>query len=299
MKFNPKARVDQTQYADGGGRSAGSGAGMRLPIPSGGGRLTVGGVVIAVVVFIASQLLSDGSTSGGDSTECRTGADANASSKCASALFGTSVQDYWATHYAEQARGAAFEPRTTTYEPAVTKTFVGTVGTACGDASEEMGPFYCPNDQTVYLSEDFLQDLIVEQLDGPGGVFAQGYVVAHEYGHHVENLLGYLGRIKTQRGERSDSVKAELMADCLGGIWARNAERTVDASGVPIIEGLTREDIENAIGAATAVGDDRIQPSASKESWTHGSAAERVRWFTTGYEQGSLEACDTFRSGAL
>ena len=162
-----------------------------------------------------------------------------------------------------------------------------------------MGPFYCPNDQTVYVADNFMEEMLKKQLGAQGGAFALGYVVAHEYGHHIENLLGYLGKIRTQRGEKSDSVKAELMADCLGGIWAKNAQSTVDADGNTVIEGLTDDDIRRAIDAATAVGDDRIQPSASKESWTHGSAAERVRWFKIGLDQGTLAACDTFRDGAL
>ncbi|MCX6396091.1 MAG: neutral zinc metallopeptidase [Propionibacteriales bacterium] len=299
MKFNPKARIDQSQYSDAGGRPGGSSAGLRLPIPSGGGgRLTVGGVVIVVVVFFVTQFLN-GSPTGSDSTECRTGADANASDKCASALLATSVQDYWARNYAEQAPGAAFAPRTTRYEPAGITTFSSAVDTGCGQAGAEMGPFYCPNDQTVYVAENFLSDMLEGDLQAEGGPFALGYVVAHEYGHHVEDLLGYLGRIRTQQGERSDSVKAELMADCLGGIWAKNAQQTVDGDGNAIIEDLTAEDVQNAIGAATAVGDDRIQPRASKESWTHGSAADRVKWFMIGYQQGSLAACDTFRDGAL
>lgn len=300
MKFNPKARIDQGQYADAGGRGGGSGAGMRLPLPgAGGGKLTVGGVVIAIVIYFATQLLSGGGSGGGDTTECRTGADANASDKCATALLGTSVQDYWDKNYATQAPGAAFNPAAVRYEPAQITTFSGGVDTGCGQAGAEMGPFYCPNDMTVYVADNFMKDMLQNQLHAEGGPFALGYVVAHEYGHHVENLLGYLGRIRTQRGETSDSVKAELMADCLGGMWARSAEQTVDADGNTIIEGLTPDDVENAIGAATAVGDDRIQPRASKESWTHGSAENRVKWFMTGYEQGSLAACDTFRDGAL
>lgn len=301
MKFNPKARIDQSQYSDAGhGGGGGSATRMRLPLPgSGGGKLTIGGVVIAVVVYFATQLLSNGSSDDGDSTECRTGADANTSDKCASALFGTSVQDFWEGAYATQARGAAFEPRSASYRPATTQTFSGSVSTGCGNADEGMGPFYCPNDLTVYVSDNFLDEMLVGQLGGPDGLFALGYVVAHEYGHHVENLLGYLGRIQTQRGEKSDSVKAELMADCLGGMWARDAANTLDEDGTAIIEDLTRADIDTAIRAATTVGDDRIQPKSSKESWTHGSAEQRVRWFTIGYEQGSLVACDTFRAGAL
>ncbi|RZI83005.1 MAG: peptidase, partial [Microbacterium sp.] len=268
MKFNPKARIDQGQYSDAGRGSGGSSAGMRLPIPGGGGgRLTVGGVVIAVVVFFVTQLLSNGSSGDGDTTECRTGADANGSDKCATALLGTSVQDYWEKAYAGQVEGElAFEPRTFEYQPARITTFSAGVDTGCGQAGAEMGPFYCPNDLTVYVADNFMKDMLEGDLHAEGGPFALGYVVAHEYGHHIENLLGYLGRMQTQRGEKSDSVKAELMADCLGGMWAKNAQETVDEDGNVIIEDLTEDDIARAIDAATAVGDDRIQPRASKES---------------------------------
>lgn len=300
MKFNPKARIDQSQYSDAGGSGGGSSAGMRLPIPSGGGgKLTLGGVIVAVVVFFATQLLSNGTSGGGDTTACRTGAEANASDKCAAALFGTSVQDYWEKSYATQARGAAFTAASDSYRNAGLQTFAAATQTGCGNAGAEMGPFYCPNDHTVYVAENFMDEMLTKQLGAQGGAFALGYVVAHEYGHHIENLLGYLGRIRTQHGEKSDSVKAELMADCLGGIWAKNAQATVDEDGNTVIEDLTEDDIRRAIDAATAVGDDRIQPSASKESWTHGSAENRVKWFMTGFEQGTLSACDTFRDGAL
>lgn len=307
MKFNPKARIDQSQYSDAGGRGGGSPAGMRLPIPSsGGGKLTVGGVVIAVIVFFATQLLNNGSgTGGGDAgPKCETGADANQSYKCASALLATSVQDYWDKEYAAQVRGdLAFRPQETTYQSAPIQVFTGATSSGCGQASAATGPFYCPNDSTVYIDTSFMDEMLTGALKAKGGPFALGYVIAHEYGHHVENLLGYLARMRTQQGPRSDAVKIELMADCIGGIWAKNAQQTVDEDGNAIIEDLIQDDIARAIDAATAVGDDRIQQSSggqvNEESWTHGSSAQRVRWFNVGFEQGSLSACDTFRDGAL
>jgi predicted metalloprotease len=128
-------------------------------------------------------------------------------------------------------------------------------------------------------------------------------VIAHEYGHHVENLLGVLGKSRTQQGPRSDSVKIELMADCFAGMWAKGAQLTTDAAGERIIEELTQDDIARAIDAAQAVGDDRIQRRSSgrvnPEAWTHGSAEQRVHWFNVGLKEGSLEACNTFMPGAL
>jgi predicted metalloprotease len=166
-----------------------------------------------------------------------------------------------------------------------------------------MGPFYCPNDQRVYIDKTFMDDMLRGQLGAKGGTFALGYVIAHEYGHHVEDLLGILGRMRTQQGPKSDSVRVELMADCLGGMWAKDAQQTKDAQGNAIIEDLTQDDIARAIDAAQAVGDDRIQKQSSgrvnPEAWTHGSSQERVHWFNVGLKEGSLEACNTFAPGAL
>lgn len=293
MKFNPKAKVDQSQYRDAGG-SGRSGSRMSgFPIPMGRGGLSIGSLVAALVIYLITQYAGgdgDGGSAGtADGTTCRTGADANASKKCELALFATSVNDFWEKEYPAQTG----KP----YEPAVLTTFVGATDTGCGTGQEGMGPFYCPNDQGVYVAESFATQMLEGQLGARGGPFATGYVVAHEYGHHLENLLGVLGQIRTQRGPKSDSVRAELMADCLGGVWARGAQDTVDEDGVAIIEELTEDDVARAIDAASAVGDDKL--GAAQENWSHGSSTQRVRWFTVGLEKGSIEACDTFAPGAL
>jgi predicted metalloprotease len=128
-------------------------------------------------------------------------------------------------------------------------------------------------------------------------------VLAHEYGHHVQDLLGTMGRVRTQQGENSDAVRLELQADCYAGIWTKHATTADDAGGEPYILDLTQEDIANALDAAAAVGDDRIQKRSSgrvdPDSWTHGSAESRMRWFTTGMEKGSMQACDTFAADRL
>ncbi len=301
MRFNPKARVDQSQFDDRTGSSGrSSGAGMRIPMPSGGGgRITIGAVILAVVVFFANQLLAGGggggSAGGGDTTSCQSGADANASDKCAVALFTRSVQDYWARTLPAQAGRE--------YQPIRSVVFSGQTDSGCGQAASAMGPFYCPNDPTVFLDSTFFDQMLEGDLGAAGGPFSIGYVVAHEYGHHIENQLGILGRMRTQQGPKSDAVKVELMADCLGGMWAKDAQTTVDESGTPIIEDLTADDIARAIDAAQAVGDDRIQERSSgrvnPEAWTHGSAAQRAHWFNVGLKEGSLEACNTFAPGAL
>ena len=309
MRFNPKARIDQSQIETRGGGGGGfGGGGGRLPIPGGGGgKIGVGTILIVIVFVVLSQctgagLPGGGSTGTGSSSsgtqtqnECRTGADANRDEACATDLFTNSVQDYWSRAFPEQTGKK--------YDVIKTVRFQGSTDSACGQASSEMGPFYCPNDQQVYLDTTFFDDMLQGQLGAQGGPFSIGYVIAHEYGHHVEDQLGVLGRIRTTKGPRSDSVRVELMADCLAGAWAKGAQETKDGQGQAIISDLTQDDIKRAIDAAQAVGDDRIQKRSSgrvdTDSFTHGSAAQRVRWFNTGLQQGTIKGCDTFATDRL
>jgi predicted metalloprotease len=311
MRFNPKARIDtgQVENRSGGGGGLGGGlggGGMRIPIPSGGGGRIGLGTVAVVIIYLVIQAIGgnsplaplDGGGEGGTTTttdHCRTGADANRDQGCAIDLLTNSIQNYWAQTLPQQ--------QGTQYEDIVTVKFRGSTSSGCGRAVSAMGPFYCPNDQRVYIDLGFMDDMLTGQLGAEGGPFALGYVLAHEYGHHIEDQLGVLGRMRTQQGPRSDSVKAELMADCLGGMWAKDAQRTTDTLGQMIISDLTADDISRAIDAAQAVGDDRIQKESggrvNPEQWTHGSAAQREHWFNTGLKEGSLEACNTFAPGAL
>jgi uncharacterized protein len=262
--------------------------------------------VIVILFLVLTQCVGVGGGDGGTDTtgttgstgttgECKTGADANASEDCAIDLITNSVQSYWSQAYADQAG----QP----YQDIKTVKFSGQTESGCGTASSALGPFYCPNDQRVYLDTSFMDDMLQGQLGAKGGPFALAYVIAHEYGHHVENLIGVLGKIRTQQGPKSDSVKVELMADCLAGMWAGSAQTTTDADGNRIIEDLTQDDIARAIDAAQAVGDDRIQKRSSgrvnPEAWTHGSSEQRVHWFNVGLKEGTLDACNTFAPGAL
>jgi len=316
MRFNPKARLDTSRMRDAGrGRRGGGGlggGGGAIPIPggmkAGGG---IGGVVIIVLFLVLTQCMGDGGSSlprsggGLDSSRmaesgrydgCKTGADANDSADCARVAVENSLYDYWSTTLPDQS-DASF------HAEKKVETFTGYIGTGCGQATSDVGPFYCPTDQTIYLDTSFFRAVLQQQLGGPSGDFVEPYVIAHEYGHHIQNLLGTMARVKTQQGPTSDSVRLELQADCYAGMWARSATTTDDATGQALFSSLTDADIQQAIAAATSGGDDRIQERSggrvNPEQWTHGSAAERVRWFRTGYTQGTLDACDTFGTNNL
>ena len=177
--------------------------------------------------------------------------------------------------------------------------FSGSVASACGGASAAMGPFYCPNDRKIYLDTDFFRTMQAKM--GAGGDFAYAYVVAHEVGHHVQNVLGILGQSMKARQQSSQtdanyiSVLTELQADCFAGIWARGAH---DQFG-----SIEQGDIEEAINAASAVGDDALMRNAGRtpmpDSFTHGSSQDRMDWFMRGFQSGQLGQCDTFKAAGL
>jgi uncharacterized protein len=313
MRFNPKARLDARRTSDaGGGGGRGAGTGGRIPIPGGLAGGGIGGLIVTVIVVVAFMFLGGGGggtgglggaaydTSRVSDTEryaqCETGADANESVDCARVAVENSLFDYWSDTLPAQS-DASFRPQQQL------RTFSGSVQTQCGGASSSVGPFYCPTDETIYLDTTFFDEVLERQLGGPSGGFVEPYVLAHEYGHHIQNVLGTMGQVRTQQGPRSDAVRLELQADCYAGMWAGAATSTEDATGAVLISELTKQDVEQAIAAATAVGDDRIQSASGggvdSDQWTHGSAEQRVAWFVRGYERGSLADCDTFRADAL
>ncbi len=262
--------------------------------------------MIGVLVVLALQLLGgggggladalsqlDGTQVGAPQTQavegCRTGADAQSSQECRIVAVVNSIQDYWSSSI-------------DSYQPAITNFFSGSVSTGCGSASSAVGPFYCPADTQVYIDLGFF-DTLESRFGASGGDFAEAYVLAHEYGHHVQNLLGIEPGDRST-GAGSGSVRLELQADCFAGVWAHHATTTPDPrTGEVLILELTEQDIADALSAAAAVGDDRIQESSQgrvdPESWTHGSAEQRQRWFTTGWRAGDPTECDTFAAEQL
>jgi hypothetical protein len=297
MRFDENAQLDTSQVQDVRGR--------RIP----GGAKTIGGglgtlLLLLLVTLLGPKLgLSSDATNppveGDGSSElaqkCSTGAEANRSEDCRIVAVVNSVQDYWSSQFSR----SGLEYRT-----ADTQLFSDATNTGCGSATSAVGPFYCPPDQKVYLDLSFFDEL-ERRFGAEGGPFAQAYVVAHEYGHHVQNLLGTMDRVGGDReGPQSASVRLELQADCFAGIWANHATTTPDPdTGRPLIVELTQADIRQAIDAAAAVGDDRIQEATqgqvNPERWTHGSAEQREKWFSTGFQTGDPNACDTFSGSSV
>lgn len=290
MRWDQFRRSDNVEESSGGGAPSGFGGG--------GLRLSGGAIAIVVVVSLLLgknplDMLAMLSGDGG-APQVQTQAPAQASGQPATAnpqkefvarVLGD-TEDVW---------GKIFQQMGSRYEPPKLDLFNGRVSSACGMASAAMGPFYCPPDQKVYLDTAFFDEL--SQRFGAPGDFARAYVIAHEVGHHVQNQLGLMADVekKSQRaseqGRNALSVRQELQADCFAGVWGNSAAKRglIDAA-----------DVESGIGAAMAVGDDRIQKRTQgyvvPESFTHGSSAQRVKWFKIGLQSGDIRQCNTFAS---
>lgn len=293
MSFNDGAELDPSQVQD--RRGGGIGRGTKI-----GGGIGGGIIVLLAALFGINPNLLEGLTgqqqppamsqASGGTQECRTGADADKRLDCRITGTVNSLNAFWPAYLADYK---------VKYPQPKTVIFSGATSTGCGPASTEVGPFYCPADTTAYFDPGFFQEL-VDRFGSSGGPLAQEYVVAHEFGHHIQNILGNLDKAQEDpQGPKSGGVRVELQADCYAGLWVKYASTTKDPkTGQPFLDPLTKKDIQDALSAASSVGDDRIQKAAngrvSPESWTHGSSAQRQKWFSQGYNSGDINKCDTF-----
>jgi hypothetical protein len=289
MRFNGRRESENVEDRRGEG-----GHGLRL---GGRGRIGIGTIVLALVALyfgVDPSVVLD--TVGVSQSPAPGTAEPGAPRSAAEdelARFASMVladtEDTW---------GPIFRAGGKQYEEPRLVLFTGATRSACGVGQAEMGPFYCPSDRKVYLDLSFFEELH-QRFRAPGD-FAQAYVIAHEVGHHVQNLLGISGKVQEARGRASEregnqlSVRLELQADCLAGVWANHADRARQV--------LEAGDVEEALGAASAIGDDRMQKQTkgrvSPDSFTHGTSAQRVSWFRKGLASGDLRACDTFSAAA-
>ena len=289
MRFRKDAKLDRSQVGDYRGRRM-SGS----PVALGGGAGLVLLIIIVAITLLGGNPFGDGTGGLGDLAgqsagtqppaatleHCQTGEDANRYEDCRILAVVNSVQSYW-------------ETAVRNYDVAQTIFFEDAVNTQCGNATSAVGPFYCPLDRKIYIDLGFFQEL-ESQFGASVGPLAQSYVIAHEYGHHVQNLLGTLDLARSSdTGPQSPAVRVELQADCYSGVWIGNALRT------GFIEEITRNDIQEALGAAESIGDDRIQErtqgQVNPERWTHGSAEQRQSWLARGIEGKAPNSCDTFK----
>ncbi|MCZ2857708.1 KPN_02809 family neutral zinc metallopeptidase [Blastococcus sp. VKM Ac-2987] len=305
MRYSEGADLDTSSVRDVRGGGGGFGGGRGLAV--GGGGLGVVGLLVVVLLQVLGggdggsgagvgglSGLGQGQTTDNGRLEenCRTGADANESVECAVVADIESIQDYWS---------GVLGPD---YVPTDTVFFSGSVQTSCGGATSGSGPFYCPADQLVYIDLSFF-DQLEQQFGAQGGLFVNAYVIAHEYAHHVQNLLGINRQVTPgESGPTSGTVRLELQADCFAGAWANHAETVPDESGTPLIAEITEDDIARALDAAGRIGDDFIQENlgggtVDQDAFTHGSSEQRQLWFRTGYETGDPSRCDTFATDDL
>lgn len=290
MQWRGRRRSDNVVRAKSGGGRRGGG----LPVLGG---MSITGVLVAMGIAwlfginpVQFLSLMEGGGSATQTTEAISSAQQDEQTEFVQVIM-ASTEDVWQAIFREQGQSYR-EPRLVL--------FTGSVGTACGTGSSAMGPFYCPGDQRAYLDLGFFQEMTTRFR--AEGDLARAYVIAHEVGHHVQNLQGVLERTAAarQRGQRTEgadglSVRQELQADCYAGVWAHHAQRQY--------QWLEPGDLESALNAASAIGDDALQKQARghavPDSFTHGTSAQRQRWFRTGFESGNMNSCNTFEAARL
>lgn len=284
MDFKSDAQIDAGSVSSGGG---GRGGGLAV-----GG---IGGVIVLILSlllgFNPGDLLGGGGngepqSQGSVNANCKTGADVERDPDCRWPAYMTSLRQYWEQAY----KG---------YKPTSMTTFSGGVQTACGTANSQVGPFYCPGDSKIYIDKEFVGKLL-EQLGTQSSYPAEAYIVAHEYGHHIQNLTGVLSRSRDgQTGPTSGATRVELQADCYAGVWLKWAAKNPD----DVIDNITEDDLNKIVDAARVVGDDHIQKRSGggvqPDAWTHGSSKMRKYWTAKGFNSGDPNQCDTFNTNDL
>jgi uncharacterized protein len=297
MQWDGQRESDNVEDVRGGGGSGGGGGGLLGGLLS--GRMGIGTIVVALAAsyFLGINPLTVLSfLSGGGSPQPQVQQQVQPHATPADDVLAHHVKKTLAS--TEDVWGKLFQAAGSQYKVPHLVMFTNHRATGCGQGSTAQGPFYCPADQKVYIDLDFYQTL-KNKLGAPGE-FAQAYVIAHEVGHHVQNLLGISGKVDAQRGRISEvqqnalSVRLELQADCLAGVWGFHAKDQLR---------IEQGDVETALNAATKIGDDALQRAATgtvrPEGFTHGTSAQRVRWFNTGLQSGSIQRCDTFNTRDL
>jgi predicted metalloprotease len=312
MELNENAELGSGQVEDfrgsgGGGGFGGGGGGIPIPLPVGGGRI---GLIITIVIVLGMVCLGGafGTNILGGSSGDQQADNTSLEQRCAKSnpnrfqdvdcrnwLYVTSIQAFWTDalpkYFGQQ------------YQQVSTRFFANSVNTGCGQADSGVGPFYCPADRHVYIDLTFYNEL--SNRFGASGEFAAPYVLAHEYGHHVQTLLGTEARARQgdQSGPNSAAVRLELQADCYAGAWANHATETKDPNGQALFKSISAQDIQEAVETAEAIGDDAIQRQGggqvNPDSFTHGTSAQRKQWFTSGYNTGDPTKCDTFSASRL
>lgn len=297
MRFSKKSRLDTSQIddqRDGQSSKAGGGNLRRnwlVYLIAGGGLTGLLAILLVSLLTAATTSLLSGQSVGSNGEQmtgdlddvCQTGADANERADCRIVGTVNSVQVFWEAELSQNDPSYRFAP--TTF-------FDGAVMTGCGRATSRVGPFYCPANENIYIDLGFY-DSLRSDFGAKGGPFAEAYVIAHEYGHHVQHVLGFDDLVgRDRQGPESGAVRLELQADCYAGVWAAHAEQT------GFIEDISRADILDGLNAASVIGDDRIQEATTgrvnPEHFTHGTSAQREKWFFIGYQSGDPSNCDTW-----
>ncbi len=312
MTFNDDAQLDTSRIEGGGGGGFGRGG---MVVGGGGGILGILALILYMLFggsggtepggtspqqpgpYDAGRVAGAGQIDSAGFSDCRTGADANRDDRCLVIATENSLYGYWTKTFP-----ASTKNRTPLQAPKLVN-YSGQTQSACGTASNQVGPFYCPLDKKIFIDASFF-NLLSKRFGADGGQFAKEYVVAHEYGHAVQDQLGVLDEAqKDPQGPASGGVRVELMADCFAGMWAKDATTTKDKNGTPLLKPLTEQDIKSALSAASAVGDDTIQKKTqgrvAPENFTHGTADQRMRWFMNGYNNQNINSCNTLRASQL